>query len=246
MANIHHEASDLRLGVFTRLSEAFVWLRSKLLFVLMVDIVALILGGLPFVLLFAYYMGAAQTPSTVLFMSVAGLWSFLVQQVAVGMLTLAAEDARLGYPSRFSAYLSSVLPRLFVLIVLSLAVFILIMVGIMAFFVPGLWLLGVFAVIQPVLLIDDARWDALSRCWTLTKGYRWPIIAAFVIFYIGWTVIRVLAGLIAFGSPLVSIIIEVTLSIVAYSYLPILMVSVHARLRAIKEGGAQGVAGVFE
>src|SRR3546814_15392056 len=69
------------------------------------------------------------------------------------------------------------------------------------FLLPGLWLLAVFAVVVPAIVVEGAGFGGLGRSIGLTKGFRWPILGAM-------TVIVMLTMLPGAGVSLVKIFIR--------------------------------------
>jgi hypothetical protein len=173
----------------------------------------------------------------------------------VALSVLAAYDAKLGRrfePRRYvAAGLRSVVP----LFLCWLVVMILAGLGWMLFVVPGLWVMSVFAVFAPAIVVERIGLGGLGRSVSLTKGYRWPILGAMIVTMLGamavGMVVAIAAALLELMlAPLVSdagaalgmlaAIVAVmlqSLNLTVTYCLPCVGVAlIYARLREIKEG----------
>jgi hypothetical protein len=72
---------------------------------------------------------------------------------------------------------SKALSRLFTLIVAGILAFVLVVLGLFALIIPGLWLAGAFSMISAVVALEDAGpLDALRRSFALVRGRWWPTV----------------------------------------------------------------------
>ncbi len=105
-----------------------------------------------------------------------------VYAVMAGMVTLIALDAGSGVNRGLATYAVATLPVILPLFVLLAAANVAIGFGMFLFVVPGLWLLAAWSVFVPAIMMQDARFDAFGASARMTQGYRWPIVAVFVLF----------------------------------------------------------------
>ncbi|MBL4557927.1 MAG: hypothetical protein JKP98_15080 [Rhodobacteraceae bacterium] len=124
--------------------------------------------------------------------------------LAVAVTVLLAYDAKLGRPLRMRGYIGAALSVIVPLFLVSLLVQILIGLGILALVVPGLWLIAVFSVVVPAVVIERAGSGALARSAELTRGYRWPILGLFLIMWLIALGLAAALGAIVLGARLPS------------------------------------------
>ena len=72
---------------------------------------------------------------------------------------------------------SKALSRLFTLIVAGILAVVLVVLGLFALIIPGLWLAGAFSMISAVVALEDVGpVDALRRSFALVRGRWWPTV----------------------------------------------------------------------
>jgi len=184
--------------------------------------------------------------------------------IMFGAFTLLAYDAKLGRSGRIGTYFGAAFKNLLPIVIMTLVAAIIIYIGLALFIVPGLWLMGVFCVIVPAIVVESAGFGALGRSASLTKGYRWPIIGMWLVFAIiagiFSMIIAAIIGVVVFtsisatggefdistGALVIFIVLSAALSALMYGLLSIPAALVYARLREIKEGiSVDGMADVF-
>ncbi|MEM6311292.1 MAG: hypothetical protein AAF754_14715 [Pseudomonadota bacterium] len=184
------------------------------------------------------------------------LITMLIYGVVLGMMVLFAYDAKMGRVGALTSYFSPALRHAVPIAVLAIVVGILFGLGMMLFIIPGLWIYAVCSACIPAVIIEKAGFGALGRSAQLTKGYRWPIVGAIIVFGIIIVLLSMVAG---FGGGLIGSMIGgpvgivlnllVTALITAFTYglSAIFIALVYARLREIKEGvSVSDLAKVFE
>lgn len=187
------------------------------------------------------------------------LWlvgAFVVIGNAVFVLVLAvmvqaAYDTKLHRSIRTTAYLGGALRQIVPLLLCSLLVITLAYAAAILLLVPGLWVLAVFSVVIPVVVIEGRGLASLGRSAALTKGYRWPILGAFILLFICASLLSLVLALVAgvLGVAALSLgggdgwwgtlfgTLWQSLSTAATFGIPCIGVSlIYARLREIKEG----------
>ena len=174
------------------------------------------------------------------------------------LLVQIAYDAKLGRPMTIGAYVNRTRAVIMPIFYVSIAVGILVGLGALALVLPGLWLLAVFYVAVPAVVMEEEHaMDAMERSSSLTKEYRWPIVGIIILMYIlvigvalggaaviGLVVDAIGAGLLAHGVSAVFLSCVIALT---SGFLAVSAALVYARLRQIKEGvGVDELASVFE
>ena len=72
---------------------------------------------------------------------------------------------------------SRALARLFTLIVAGIIGFVLVVAGLFALIIPGLWLAGAFSMVSAVIAVEDVGpVEALRRSFALVRGRWWPTV----------------------------------------------------------------------
>jgi len=226
------------------LSQAFVVLRDNFLPFYITGLVV----ALPSLILTAVLPADAQ--------SLANIVDSLLAQLAIAALTYGSYQYLAGH--RVGAgdcirYAAGRFGRLFGLALLSN---IIIIVGLILFIIPGLFLMTMFAVSVPALLAERLSVSAsLSRSSALTKGYRWPVFGLLALVILGMLAAAFAAGIVIalifpnavdaeFG--LVDIVIWLWTGLY-YAVLSVITATIYYRLREIKEGlGIEQLAAVFD
>ncbi len=153
-----------------------------------------------------------------------------------------------GVPS-IGELFSSVGPRLGRLILAGILAGLGILVGLVLLVVPGLYLITIWAVIAPVIVIEGTTVGAaFGRSQQLVKGDGWPVFGTLVLITIVSAIIsfivRAVAGSSFLGVLLGSLIPNLLLAPVG----ALAAAVIYFELRRIKEGiavsGGQGYAGV--
>lgn len=177
--------------------------------------------------------------------------------VSVALLVQLAYDAKLTRPVQIGRYVPAALAVALPIAILGLVSGVLMVLGLIALIVPGLWVYAVFSVMPAAVAIERLGFSGLGRSARLTKGYRWPIIGATILIGIMNGVVSAVAvfvvGLVAgalgtSGAALVLLaLILAALSGVGYGLSAISTALIYARLREIKEGvSVRDIAAVFD
>jgi len=187
--------------------------------------------------------------------------TILVQLIAYGitaaLLVQLAYDAKLDRPVQVSRYINPALAVALPIAILGLLSGILMVLGIIALIVPGLWIYAVYSVMPAAVAIERSGFSGLGRSARLTKGYRWPIIGATLLIGIMNAVVSAIAMFIVslfaggLGTSVAAIaVMTVTLAAlsgVGYGLSAISTALIYARLREIKEGvSVRDIAAVFD
>lgn len=247
------------LGIGSLISESFSILFGKFIQVVAVAfgpaLIGLVISGL--LIGFGVVAGSAEPnfagPGTAVAFILTILVQIVVYAVTTALLVQLAYDAKLGRTVQIGKYLGPAFAAVVPIAILSLVSGILFMLGFMLFIVPGLWILAVFSVMAPAVVIEKAGFGGLGRSATLTKEYRWPIVGAFVLIIIISAVINLVAQLVVglvssiLGIVAIDILLSALLSTVSAGLGSILIALIYARLREIKEGvSVDQIAAVFD
>jgi hypothetical protein len=117
------------------------------------------------------------------------------------------QDGRLdqSVPEMFRRVAPVVLPLILVGFVAGLGI----AVGLLLLIVPGLFLLTIWAVFAPVIVVERRGLDALSRSADLTKGNRWQVFAVILLaFFIGLVITAVAAAISGIGGAIIQLLLQ--------------------------------------
>lgn len=148
-------------------------------------------------------------------------------------LTVGAIQAMAGARPSFTLLVQQIKrPDLGKLLALGIAQNVVIMLGLMAFIAPGLYVLSLWMVAMPVLIVERSTvGGALDRSAALTRERRWLVLGIFVLVAIPAILVVEILGALT-GIAIVTWLLEAALSTVLVS----LTVVFYALLRGEKEG----------
>jgi hypothetical protein len=122
------------------------------------------------------------------------LLSFVSVLLATAVCFKAVADAYLGVEPDWRRSLRFAVRRLGGLIGLGLAGGLVVLLGLFALIVPGIWLAVAFSVAVPALLLERLRpFAALGRSFRLVRGRWWPTFGALLV---GYLLIGILGALV--------------------------------------------------
>jgi len=194
----------------------------------------------------------------------------LINVVVYGLMTAVmiqlTSEAKLGNSATLWSCVSSAVPVVLPIAVLSVFVGVLSMFGALAFVVGAFWVYGVFYLVAPCAVIERAGFASLGRSAELTKNYRWPIVGLTILLFVIFVVVQMvvegmLAGLLYFGSDPFGSLAGSSFSLfaLAYGFITALfsgllyglsgisVTLVYLRLRQIKSGTPlDEVAAIFD
>lgn len=252
-----------KLGAGSLVSQSFSVMFSNLIPIAIVSFIPIVLNlALNSSLLGFGVMTGAEEPDFVTGGSgiiiayiLTALVGFVTYGLIVAMLVQLAYDAKSDRPKEYGRYFKAALATLVPNIVMTLVITILYSLGFILLIVPGLWLMALFSVVIPALVIERAGFGAMSRSRALTRGYRWPIVGALILVGICTILLNAaltfVAGLIgaALGGAgvVIGILIVAISNVVFYGLVSVTASLVYARLREIKEGvSVDELVAVFE
>ena len=166
-------------------------------------------------------------------------------------LTRLADAACDGRTLKFADILRNPRPNLLLYIALSLALGLMIGLGLLAFIVPGVMVIMAFGLAPFAMILEDKGLrDSLTRSRELTKGNRWRFFAIYLLINLTFLPFSLGSNLVAQrlqasgnvqGSILVSLS-TIVVSLLVSIFLMVLYVVVFRELRALKDGPADVVA----
>ena len=246
------------LGVGNLITETFSIFVSRFWLFAIVGIVVMVIFSL---LTFAFFGGAfvsgtnlASTTSVAVATVAGTILSLVGTSLLMGILALAAYDAKLNKPARLGTYIAMTVASLVPLVVLSIVNAFAMMIGLLLLVVPGIFILVIWSVMAPAVVIERAGFSGLGRSAALTKGYRWPVLGFLIILFIinvGIAIVlSIVAGLgiVGLGAPSgwFGYAIQGLTNGLSTAIYAIGIVVLFARLKELKEGvGMDDLAEVF-
>jgi hypothetical protein len=203
---------------------------------------------------FVIYLGAAIIAGLLALVGTAGLWlGFVVTVVAAFLLqaTLvkAVQDVRDGRADlSISETVSAALPSIWSVALASIVAGVAIAIGLSLFIVPGLFLITIWAVLVPVIVIERSGvFASFGRSQKLVRGHGWHVFATLVLVFLIMIAVDIVLGLIFAFLPhflrggLSSIISGTLIS----PYLALVVTLVYYRLSGAPAGGG-GPYGAYQ
>jgi hypothetical protein len=167
--------------------------------------------------------------------------AFLLQAT----LIKAVQDVRDGRADlSIGETVSAATPYIWPVAVASILAGIAITIGLILIIVPGLWLITIWAVIIPVIVIErSGALDSFGRSRQLVRGRGWHVFGTLVLVFIILFVVNILLGIILSALPLLwrsglSTVISGTL---VSPFLALVVTQIYYRLVAPAAGGNQAV-----
>jgi hypothetical protein len=132
---------------------------------------------------------------------IAAIVSLVVSTLFQGMVVQLVRDVIDGRrDSSVGELVRSVQPVLLTLLVVSVAGGIGVGIGFIALIVPGLWLMTIWAVIAPVVVVERTQgFDAFGRSRALVRGHGWQVLAVVLLVLVLLIAAGIVAGIIASG-----------------------------------------------
>jgi len=165
-------------------------------------------------------------------------------------LTRLADAACDGRTLKFADILRNPRPNLLLYIALSLALGLMIGLGLLAFIVPGVMVIMAFGLAPFAMILEDkGLGDSLTRSRELTKGNRWRFFAIYLLINLTFLPFSLGSNLVAqrlqaSGNVQASILVSlsvVVLSLLVSVFIMVLYVVIYRELRALKDGPAEVV-----
>lgn len=113
-------------------------------------------------------------------------------------------------------------------------------IGLILIIVPGLFLITIWAVIVPVIVIERAGvFDSFGRSQRLVKGYGWPVFGTLVLLFIILIVVELILGIIFVALPalLGSLLATLVAGTLIAPYIALVVTLMYYRLVAAHGGG---------
>lgn len=181
----------------------------------------------------------------------------VIYGLTTALLVQLAYDAKLQRPLQLGRYMGPAMGSAIPIAILGLLAGILMVLGIIALIVPGLWVYAVFSVMPAAVVIEKIGFRGLGRSAALTKEYRWPIIGATLLIgiinsvftFTGGFIVELLLGGLgqSFAGLAIMTLTLAAITGIGYGLSSISVALIYARLREIKEGASvRDIASVFD
>jgi hypothetical protein len=159
---------------------------------------------------FVIYVGAAVIAGLLALAGVVGallgsIVDFFAAFLLQAALVKAVQDVRDGRADlSIGETVSAATPALWPVAAASILAGIAITIGLFLVIVPGLWLITIWAVIVPVIVIERAgALASFGRSRQLVRGHGWHVFGTLVLVFVIMLVANVVLGLIFLALPLV-------------------------------------------
>jgi hypothetical protein len=131
---------------------------------------------------------------------VVSLLGLLATLVALAACTRIVAGAYFGEAADWVGSLRYAGRRLHSLLWLGFLYGLMVALGTLGCFIPGIWLAVAYSVSIPALLIEDARgWKALTRSFRLVRGRWWPTFGVLLLGYLLITIVQTMVSLPVLG-----------------------------------------------
>ncbi len=152
----------------------------------------------------------------------------------------SATDGQVNVGRAISGGLSQIVP----VIICSLVVLIATYIGIILLIVPGLYIMALWFVVVPAIVVERCGPKAFGRSAQLTEGYRWPLVGLFLLYLLIMIAVGVIGILIhylgfnALGETgyWIGYAVSAVLGAFTYAFGSTMTARAYMRLREIKEG----------
>lgn len=176
---------------------------------------------------------------------ISALLSFVAVYLVQASLVKAVEDLRDGRADlTIGATVKSVTSRLGPVVLASIVASIAIVIGLILLLVPGLFLLTIWSVIIPVIVLENrGAFDSFGRSQQLVKGYTLNVFGVLVLAFLVLIVFGIVIGLLL--SPLPenaqSFVSNLVSGALTAPFTASVLTLLYFRLRGAKEGTGVGV-----
>lgn len=203
--------------------------------------------------------GAAENPDTGVALSfAAAIVGMLTYLLIIAALTYGTYQDLSGHKAGVGEIVGHALRSLPLAIGVVLLLWILLLAGFMALFVPGIILMCIFYVALPVVVVErPGVTNSLRRSAELTKGNRWKVFALVIITYVVSMLLEFLVGfVIGFGGAIageagsvniLAAVATIVAQVFSITWGAVLVAMAYFELRRVKEGiGLEQIAAVFD
>lgn len=181
---------------------------------------------------------------TILLTVVAALIGATISLLLTGALTRGAAGSLIGRPVDVGESYRFAFGRLGGLILLALLIALIVGIGFILLFVPGVIFLVFLSMAVPAFLVERRGvTDSMSRSWNLVKGSFWHVLGAIVVAYILIFVVSAILGAIGGESFVGTWITEAIAQIVTAPFYALVSVVLYVDLRARRESLDAGTLG---
>jgi hypothetical protein len=202
--------------------------------------------------------GGVYKPEMLLLTLLGGLVTLATSYLVQGALIRGTFAQLSGKRATLGELLSTGVRFILPLFGLSIVMGIALGLGFILFIVPGLFLMTMWIVAAPAVVVDrKGVFESLGRSAELTRGSRWPIFGLMVIFWICAWVAGMVGSSVLFGSFLggqpdptlmaVGLVVSAVVSALVSMVGAVGVASIYYELRSMKDGlGVEQLASVFD
>ena len=149
---------------------------------------------------------------------VASLIQFAAAALAIAACFKVISAAYLGEQAGVAESLRYALGRLLPLIIAYFLVVIIVVLGLLALIIPGIWLAVKLSMVFPAVVFErEGPFGAIGRSWSLTSGNWWRVFATLLVVFLITTVLQlVLSGVVVglFGAGASELAVAIVLTLV--------------------------------
>lgn len=203
--------------------------------------------------------GIAEDPNTNLVLTVAAvIVGVLTYLLIIAALTYGTYQDLSGRKAGFGEIVGRALASLPLAIGVALLLWIILTIGFVALLVPGIFLMCMFYVALPLVVVErPGVMDSMRRSAELTKGNRWKIFVLLIVAYVVSMLLEFLVGfVIGVGGAIVggaglgnivAALATIIAQVFSLTWGSVLVAMAYFELRRVKEGvGLEQLAAVFD
>jgi len=167
---------------------------------------------------------------------VASLIGLIAHTFYQGVVVRLVDDVRDGtLDSSVGGLFSSVVPVLGSLLLVSIVAGIALTIGFVLLIVPGLFLMTIWAVVAPVVVLEQRGFGSFGRSQELVKGNGWGVFAVIVIVFLLTIVVGIVAG--AIGAAGGDVLRAVVSFVATVAVAPLAALTVSVLYFQLRDGG---------
>jgi hypothetical protein len=158
-----------------------------------------------------------------------GMWFLAVILSSLGWLPAAAatvwaiSETVLGREPELGASIRHGIRKFWKLFIAGLAMYIIVVLGLVAFIVPGIIAACGYSVVVQAVVLENlgSGTDALGRSWALTKGYKGKAFRLALAFFLLYSIPFIAAGAVAVIVPAMADLIVVMAQVLSFLVTPL-------------------------
>ena len=206
----------------------------------------------PLLIFVVFTLGGGSSDEIVLGATgvISGILTFLLSFVVMAVIIQAAFQSLRAQPVSIGTSFAQAWSRILVVIVLAILQALAIGLGLLVLIIPGIIIAIMLYVSMACCLVERlGPIKAMGRSMELTKGYRWHLFGALIVFAIIMMIVSlVVAGLqFVIGQGLIGALLDWILSVAYSAFMSVTVAVAYHDLRVDKEGiDIEKIAAMFE